>query len=169
MTIVSIDDVRAVITTVLDDVDLHGVIAREEAEAQRRFGAPGDGTTARTETIEACGADVFTSQPILSVTTVTERNLAGTAQTVAASRYYLWPGQGRITRTDGHWLPIVTVTYVPADVRERWRSVLIEIIRQALEQTAMRGESVAGEYSYQAPDWEAQRVRLYRRLKFSNF
>jgi hypothetical protein len=169
MTLLTVAQVRAVVTTALDDTRLSEIIEREEAEAERRFGVPGDGTTSRTETLEACGADVFTAAPILTVSSVTERTLTTAAQTVAASRYHVWHGQGRITKTDGVWLPIVTVTYVPADVRDRWRSVLIEIVRQALEQTAMRSENVADEYDYQAPEWEAQRVRLYRRLKFTSF
>ena len=165
MTTLTVTEARALITTALDDTALSAVIAREEAEATRRCGAPGDGTTTVVEQHEVTGRNIFTRLPILSVTSVTETPEGGTAATVAANQYTVWMSDGRIKRT-GAWTGLVTVTYVPQDTRPHWRQVLIELTRLAIEQTAMKAENTAGEYSYQAPEWEATRERLYRRLNY---
>lgn len=167
MALLTVAAVRAVVETALTDPELAAVIEREEAEAVRRFGPIGDGASPATATVAGGGASLFLPKAVAALTSVAERaGLASPLAPVDASRYLRWDAQGRLDRIDGVWGTQVVVTYTPADERERWTAVLIEVVRQAVEQTALRGASVAGEYSFQAPDWEQQRRQLYRRLRF---
>jgi hypothetical protein len=168
MPLLSVADVRALVTTALDDTALSAVIVREEAIAVQRLGAPGDGTTERIEIVAGVVGTVFVALPILNVTAVAEQAAIGAAWTTVAAGQYEVDGDAGALHRAGNWAKRVRITYVPVDSRERWRGVLIEVIRLALEQTAMRSESVGGEYSYQAPEWEAQRVRLLQRLKYAS-
>lgn len=170
MPLVTVDDVRARIVTTLSDAALQDLIADEEAEMERRYGVTGDGTTAVAETVTAYGGMLFLSRPIASITSVAEySDLSGTATTLAASSYLAWPGEGRITRlpegTD--WGVRMVVTYVPADERPRRRQVLLELIRLSAARMAMKSESDIGS-SYTAPDWEAERAKLYARLSYTS-
>jgi hypothetical protein len=74
---------------------------------------------------------------------VRRRAWEAAATTLTSTQYYAYPGQGRITRlSEGtRWGRSVVVTYVPADDRPLRTQVLIELVRQALEQTAMAAES----------------------------
>jgi len=161
MTLLSVEQARTLITTALDDTALTAVIEREEAMVLQRIGVPGDGTTEVTEIHDVTGRTLFVRLPILSVTSVSED---GTP--LPATDYVIWPDEGRIKR-DGFWRgAVVTVTYVPQDTAARWQAVMVELVRLALEQTAMDREEVTQEYRYQASQWEAKRERLYRRLNF---
>ncbi len=58
---------------------------------------------------------------------------------------------------------------MPADDRAEWRAALLELVRLQLARTALKSESIAGEYSYTAADdWDADRAKLLRRLGFFN-
>ncbi len=180
MSTLSTAELRAVVNTGLSDTLLEAIINREELEITRRLGAASDGsTTTIVETKPGGLANVYARRPIVSVTQVREQQfLGGTFATLAAAQYYVWTDEGRIERlpaiTGGAlawssgalWGPLVEVTYVPADDRERRKLAIIEFVRIALERTAMKGESVAGEYSYQAPEWDVLRATLYRSLGF---
>lgn len=161
MSLVTVAYTRAHIQTDLDDTTLQLIIDDEESELVRRCGAHGDGVTAVTETIaSAPGGGLFLSRPFVSVTSITANGGA-----VAASAYTAYANQGYLSLlSGGSWLAPVVVTYVPVDDRARRRMVIVELVRVALEQTAMKSESVGSEYSYSAPDWEAKRAALYRRL-----
>lgn len=169
-TLLSVDQALALIATEVTAPDVQAVIAREEAELVARYGAHYvDGSTTIVETVRGGGCNLYLKRRISSVSSISEASsLGGAATTLASTAYYVWTGQGRITRLpEGTaWGPVATVTYVPADDRPLRRQVLIELVRLALEQTAMRAESVSGAYSYQAPEWESARKRLYKRLEF---
>ena len=167
MSILTVAEARALLATALDDTALSAVIEREEAMVLERIGPPGDGLTAISETRDGTGRALYLRLPIASVTSVTEQPYTSSvATTVPASEYVVWAAEGRIKRHVAPFQGTVTITYVPQDTRDKWKSVLIELVRLALEQTAMRSENTAGEYSYTAPEWEAARERLYRRLNF---
>lgn len=169
MPLVTVADVRRKVQTGLDDSDLSDIITDEENEVVRRFGATGDGVTAVTAVYDGRDAmNLFLNRPAVSVSSITVADRGGgTASTVATTAYQVWGNEGRIEHLGGGWgSGIVTVAYVPVDDRARRRAVIVELVRLAIEQTAMRSESVGGEYSYQAPDWEAQRAALYRRLGY---
>ena len=161
MSLVTVARARAHIQTDLDDTTLQTIIDDEESELVRRCGAHGDGVTAVTETIAGTnGGALFLSRPFVSITSITANG-----STIPATYYTAYAGQGQLALlSDGAWSAPVVVTYVPADDRARRRMVIVELVRVALEQTAMKSESVGGEYSYSAPDWEAKRAALYRRL-----
>jgi hypothetical protein len=176
----SVAELRAVVNTGLDDTRLGTIIDREELEISRRLGAASDGTTTSVvETKPGGWANVYTRRPIVSVTQVREQQfLGGSFAVLAATQYYVWTDEGRIERlpaitggalawsSGGAWGPLIEVTYVPSDDRERRKLAIIEFVRIALERTAMKSESVAGEYSYTAPEWDALRATLYRSLGF---
>jgi hypothetical protein len=65
---------------------------------------------------------------------------------------------------------VITVTYKPYDDREQRKEAIIDLARLTLERTAMKSESIAGEYSYTAWEggWDAERVKVMRRLGFVN-
>lgn len=167
--LVTVVDVRRRVQTDLSDSDLLSVIADEEAEIVSRLGAHGDGTTSVTEIYDApAGGDLFLRRKAQSITSITVTYAGNTTPTTVSATGYVVRGAGRISHLAGGWGDgIVTVTYIPADDRARRRQVIVELVRLALEQTALRAESVAGEYSYTAPEsWEAARAKLYRRLTY---
>lgn len=170
MNLLTVAALRAQVTTAVDDAELQTIIDREEAEIVARYGAHYvDANTTIVERCDGGGCSIFLKRRVLSVSSITEaQRLGGSTTTLSSTQYYAYPGQGRITRlSEGtRWGRSVVVTYVPADDRPLRIQVLIEIVRQALEQTAMKQESVAGEYAFTAPDWEMQRRRLYKRLEF---
>ena len=172
MSLLTVDALRAHVNTGADDVDLQTIIDHEEAEIVSRYGAHYvDGSTAIVEVTEGGGCSLYLKRRIQSITSITEASaLGGAATTLTTTQYYAYAGQGRIVRlAEGtRWGRAVVVTYVPADDRPLRIQVLVELCRQALEQTAMAAESVAGEYSFTAPDWEKQRRRLYKRLEFAS-
>ncbi len=179
MSTLTIAELLAVVQTDVDATALQALIDREETEIDRRLGAASDGTTTSiVETKPGGRRNVYTRRPIASVAQVREQALlGGSYQTLTTSQYHVWADEGRIERlppvasgviswSGGAWGPLVEVTYVPVDDRSRRKTAIIEFVRIALERTAMRGESVGGEYSYQAPEWDALRATLYRSLGF---
>ncbi len=65
------------------------------------------------------------------------------------------------------WGARIVVEYVPLDENSRRRDAIIEIVRLTLERTAMKSESLSGDYSYTAPDWAAEREKIMRGLGFA--
>jgi hypothetical protein len=156
-TLLPVATARALIATDLDDTQLGAVIDREEAMLIAKFGPHGDGASSVTATIDGCGGELFLPRPVASVVSVGGAAWASLGAT-------LYADQGRIC--GGRW-GAVTVVYVPADDRDDRRAALIDLVRLAIQRTAMQAESVAGEYSYTAPtSWEAARASIYRRLMF---
>jgi hypothetical protein len=169
MTLVSVEHVRQRVQTDLTDVAIQDLIDNEESEVVRRYGAHGDGVISVTESREPTNCNLFLSRPFVSITSVTEyQTLGGSGAALTAAQYYAWPAQGRIERVPRGtaWGPLVTTVYVPVDDRAKRRRVIIELVRLAIEQPAMDAESVAGEYSFTAGDFEVKRRELYRRLTF---
>lgn len=168
-TLVSVEQVRQRVQTAASDVTIQDILDTEEAELIRRYGAHGDGSATVTETHTPTNGQLFLQRPIATLTSVTEAaSLGATGTALTSTQYQLWAKQGRIERLPRgvSWGAAVTVVYAPADDRAKRRRVIIELVRLALEQTAMQAESVAGEYSYTAGDFETQRRNLYRSLSF---
>lgn len=168
--LLSVAELRDHVNSGLSDARLDVIITREEAEVIDQYGAHYvDGSTTITETISGGTCNIFLKRRLGTISSITERStLGGTATTLTTSQYFVWPNEGRITRlSEGTaWGRQVTVIYVPADDRPLRKQVLIELVRLALEQTAVASENIAGEYSMTAPDWETQRKRLMKRLGF---
>lgn len=156
MALLTIAEVRDLITTDLSDADLVAILDREEAQLVAKLGAHGDGAASVTEVLSATDGWIFLPRPAASVTSV---DGVTTGLTVYGK-------QGRVYRAGA--AGDVTVIYVPTDDRAARREALIDLLRLTLQRTALRAESVAGEYSYQAPDWQAERAAIYRRLMFTS-
>lgn len=166
--LVSVARVRATVPTDLDDASLVELIQEAEAEVVARCGPHGDGESAITEAYNVSGApNVFLRRQPVSVTLVTSTALGGSiTSTVEASSYQLIAAESRLLAVGGSWgSGSLSVTYIPADDRPLRRRIITELVRLTLNQTALAGESVAGEYSYSAPaSFEAKRAALFRQL-----
>lgn len=165
MSLVSLTDVRALITTALDDMQLQTVIDREETELIARLGPHGEnGITLMVS--NPSGTTLFLPRQLSSITSVSEQAYPGATGVVLDTTQYWYDG-ATLNRATGLWPTngVITVTGLPIDLARR-KSVLIELVRLALEQTAMKSENIAGEYSYTAPEWERTRADLYRRVTY---
>ena len=199
MSLLSVDELRALVPSPLTDEQLEGIIDRVEAEITELLGAPQTAlfATSLTEVVPGENVDIFVKRPIHSVTTVTEYGGLSDAVGVALTEdeeFYVWPDEGRLQRigggsrrsdpsalsvfymTDaqfmgsaqvGWWGSHVKVVYKPTDQRHKRKQATIDLVRVLLSTTALKSESVAGEYSYQAPaNWELEKRRILRRLSF---
>lgn len=173
--LVTIAEARAILKSFLSDTALQAVIDREEAEVIRLFGAHYvDAATEITETLEGEERTIYLRRPIVSITSITED---GTL--VDPLAYRVWPAQGKIRKISGvqawlagedesplEWGEVLVVVYKPADDNLLRKAVIIDLARIALSRTGMQSESFAGEYSYTAAQWDDERSKILRRLKF---
>ncbi|MFD3165475.1 hypothetical protein [Herpetosiphon sp. NSE202] len=164
--LLTLAELRAVVTTGMDNADLQAVIDREEAIMIGRIGAPNDGIASITKVVRGSATNIYLPHRIASVASVEDRD-TGAYAPVASDLYEIWEDGGRIERLYVRWGARVRVVYVPADDRPQRKAATIELVRGAIERTAMVRESVAQEYSYEAPDWERERNRIYRTLVFT--
>jgi hypothetical protein len=163
--LVSPASARALINTSLSDENLQTVIDRVEAQITEKIGAPQDNqyTTELIKTLRGEGCNLFMPTEIYSVVSIVED---GT--TLDAADYQSWSG-GVIERLPygATWGYRCVVTYKPADDRFKRSQVIIDLVRMVLERTALKQESVAGEYSYTAPDnWDAEFRKAMKKLTF---
>jgi hypothetical protein len=166
MSLVTVSEVRASVATGVSDPQLQAIIDREEAIIVERCGAHYVDTSMRnTETLRGGYTLLHVAQKITSVYRVTEDSVV---LSQSNGDFRVWEREGALERlpVGSTWGEVISVLYVPYNDNERRKSVLIELVRLALERTAMASESVAGEYSYHAPDWERERSRLLRSLSF---
>ena len=164
MSLVTIATARVLINTSLSDAELQAVIDRVEAEITALIGAPQDaeGTVELTEDAWSLGESLFLRRPIASVTSVTNED----DEELDSDSYRFFSLSGEICLKYGRFDGLYTVVYKPVNENEKRISVTIEIVRLDIERTALKSESVAGEYSYQAPDFIKERRRLMRQLMF---
>ena len=173
MSLVTPAEVKELVRTSKTDAELQHVIDREEADVVRLYGAHYVAATTVTETLASGGMrNLYLRRRLGSITSVTEyQTLDSTGGTaiVATTGYYLWADQGRLERMPAGalWGAKVTIVYIPADDNDLRRAAIIDLVRLALERTAMQSEGVAGEYSYTAPPWEAARNQILERLGFT--
>jgi hypothetical protein len=116
------------------------------------------------ETLEGEGMNLFTQVEIGSIVSIVEDDV-----TLTEDEYRTWGG-GVIERLpeDSMWGDRMVVTYKPADDRPKRRQAIVDMARLVVERSAMRSESIAGEYSFTAPDdWEAEMKKVMRRLTFT--
>ncbi len=161
--LVSPAEVKAVFNTSLADEALQVVIDRVEARVIDEIGAPQtDGyTTSLVKTLRSEGKRLFLPTEIYSVTSIVEDSV-----TLDAEDYQTWDG-GMIERLPKgtRWGDRCVVTYKPVDDRLKRAQVIIDLVRLTVERTAMTAENVANEYSYTAPNWDAEFSRLMRQLR----
>lgn len=155
----------------MSDADLSTLIAREDAELVRRFGA-NYAAAPLTEIVPGGGRSIYLKRPISAITSIVERVslFDTTTTTLTATDYYPWLPQGRIERLGGAWGAAVTVVYTPQNDTQLRKMVLIELLRIAIEQTAggetisALGVSVSGAKDSSGAGWAAQRNAQYARL-----
>lgn len=165
MSLVTPSDVRALVNTSLIDDNLQTVIDRVEAQITERIGGPQDDSMATTITkvMRGEGEYLFTPTEIYAVVSIVEDG-----NTLTSDQYQIWSG-GVIERlpADSNWGDRMTVVYKPSDDRKKRSQVIIDLVRMVLERTSMKNESVAGEYSYTAPDnWDEEFRKAMRKLYF---
>jgi hypothetical protein len=168
MTIAAVDDVRSVVDTDRSDAQLQSLLDRVEAQIEAELGTlqTEGGSLSVTETHYPKAADVFLKQPVQAITSVTEDDTL-----LDADDYRLHAAQGRLERlpVGAHWTDDVVVVYEPADRTALVKEVEIGLVRLELAHTGFKSESVAGEYSYQAEDYEVERKKLMKRLRFTSY
>ena len=165
MSLVTPTDVKALINTSLSDANLQTVIDRVEAQITARIGAPQTDAYATevVKTMRGEGEYLFMPTEIYSVSGIVEDT-----STLTSDQYQTWAG-GVIERLpdDSHWGDRVVVTYKPVDDRLKRAQVIIDLVRLVIERTAMKSESIAGEYSYTATDnWDAEFRKAMKKLMF---
>jgi len=164
MSLLAAAELRAVVPTGLNDVRLQAIIDREEAIMVQRCGPHYvDANTRITTVLAGGGMNLYLPRRLTSVYRVTEDSAV---LSQANGDFRVWADEGRLERlpAGSRWGAVVTVLWVPFDDTAHRKAVLIELVRLALERTALHSESIAGEYSYTAPDWELARAQLFRQL-----
>lgn len=163
MSLLTVEEARLTIQTALTDVQLQLIIDRVEGELAGRLG-PLPPVDSIVEDLLGFGVAIFARRPIDTVI-----SLVVDGRTLATSQYRVVGGAGMVERIDGSkFSTLNTLTYKPNDNQLLWKSAISGLVRIELERTAMKSESVGGEYSYTAPDsWEAERRALIRRLQFT--
>jgi hypothetical protein len=163
--LVSPANVKALINTAVSDDNLQEVIDRIEAQIVQKIGLPQDNnyTVEITKTLRGGEGDsLFLPTDIYSVTSIVEDDV-----TLEADEYRMW-GAGVIERLSStNWGSVCVVNYKPADDRPKRKQVIIDLVRLTIERTAMKSESIGGEYSYTATDdWDVEFRKAMKRLMF---
>jgi hypothetical protein len=163
MSLTSVDEVRALVKTPLSDADLQALIDRIEVEITRRIGPQQDDEMTVTHTVigYGCGDTFFLPGEAAEIVSVEEDNI------VLGKDEYRYYAGGALERLGArHWFGQVEVVYKPIDDRAARKQAVIDLVRLTLQRTAMKSEDVAGEYSYQAPVWDAEALLILRRMVF---
>ena len=169
MSVTSVNEVRLLVPAakVLSDTDLQAVINRVEAEIAAIIGGPYAEDKDITLTLPGGGKYLPLPRRINQVVSVTVyATPADDGRALDDAEYMVWPQEGLLERAGGRWEPRVVVVFQPVDDREQWKQAVIDLVRLDIERTAQKQESVGGEYSYTAPDWERERRKILRRLRF---
>ena len=151
MSVVTLNEVRALVETGLSDVDLQAVVDREEGWLASRIGPL---TGARTETFRPTLPDAPIYVPRRTdAVAVTDNGLP-----VPAGDLWFVPATGLVRRSNVPWTGPVAVTYSPTDGDAVKRAV-IELVRGTLAETGSDAETI-GDYSYSRGDAVVRLSRL---------
>ena len=164
--LVTLVELRSLVKTPLGDLDLQTILDRVEAEVIALSGAHYAVGAKVTETHFGGYPSLWLKRKATSISKVTETQFTDEDVILVAADYKLYGPIGRLVRLPSGtvWGEQVVVEYVTQDDSPLRKDVIIELTRLAIERTAMNSESVSGEYSYSAPDWDARRNKLLRRL-----
>jgi hypothetical protein len=163
MSLITTTEIAARIKTTLTQDELQSVIDQAEADVIAAYGAHHvNGTTTVLETLVGGLSSLYLRRPLASVTSISDDGA-----TLTATAYRLWASQGRVERLPAGtlWGSVVVIVYVPADDNLRRKAVITDLVRLDLDRTALKSESIAQEYRYDAPDWNVERAAIVRRLK----
>jgi hypothetical protein len=149
-----VDDVRALVSTTLTDVQLGDVIGREESWLARRIGPLIGERTQRFYPDD--------SESILRLRRPTDAVTVDDNGTVVTAIEMRRLGFG-VARTSGTWTDgPVDITYTPNDADEV-RSAIIELVEIRLTESGYQSERI-GEYSYTRSDRPRSRISVVRDL-----
>ena len=150
--VVSVEQVRALVDSDLSDADLQAVIDREEAALAREIG-PLVGPRTQTFYVSSRPDNYPQSLMLTRPTSAVSVTEAGTGMDPAkvvlrGAGYVVDRGTGTPPYLDGsHWAgPTVAVTYTPNDELEVER-VVIELCRLTVTETGYLSETI-GDYTY---------------------
>jgi len=162
--LLTIAECRAFINTSKTDAHLQVVIDRAEAMITSKIGAAQDdgNTVTIVETVNGGGDHLFTRVAFSTVVSITEDGAA-----VEADEYLEHGTSGMVENLYGEWGDVCVITYKPADQQAERIQAAIDLVRLMLERTAMASENIAGEYSYNAPDWDKAIKRVLKNLCFT--
>ena len=164
--LLTIAECRALVKTAVSDANLQVVIDRIEAQITKKIGAAQDdtGVITVTETLKGGGNHLFLRVPISAVVSITEDG-----NLVDPSDYQIWDVSGMVEHLPefSDWGSVCVVIYKPADMRDERKQATVDLVRLVIERTAMSSESIAGDYSFTAPDWDAAFRKVMRKLYFA--
>jgi hypothetical protein len=168
MASVSIDEVRAVVKTGMTDAELGDVIDRAEFELSELCGQPQDSelSVSEVETVYGGTQNLFMRRKISSITSIVEDDT-----TLTTDYFRVFPRQGRIVRLPlgGVWGDEIVITYVPAENLPLFKQATIDLVRNVISRISLKSESIAGEYSYTAADWQKEAQVAGQKLYFKSF
>lgn len=164
--LVTAAEAKKQIKTSMSDIDLQKIIDRIESQIADRIGAPWTNDTTPSEiekTMRGEGASLFLPTGIYTVSGIVEDDVE-----LSADDYRVWGNGGVIERAPigSSWGDVCVVTYQPVDDRFKRIPAIINLLRLTLERTAMVSENIAGEYSFQAPDWDMAFKKIMKGLMF---
>jgi len=169
MSTVSLVAVRTLVQTSLSDGELQSIIDRIEGMVEERIGAiqneVNDVEITEVGLVTARG-EIFTAQPIGTITSLT----IGDDTVTPATLVSVYFRSGYIPAVEGSFSDnSYTLVYKPRYRKHLFEGVIIDLIRIELAKTAMRQEDIAGEYSYQAPEWNIETKKVLARLLLREF
>lgn len=173
MSLLSVDEARALVETVLSDAELQDVIDRVEADITESLGDSYEGLAGAdlTETHAGYTQNIFLNRKIGSVTTVTEYDSLESSSSgrvlTEGTHFHVWAKEARLQRF-GAWGAKVVIEYQPLDQDKKWKTAISDLLKLTIARSPLMSESVGGEMSYQRPEnWELERERILRRLRFT--
>lgn len=162
-TLLAVAEARSLIKTHLNDDDLTSIIERIEAQISARIGEYQDdsGAVTITQTVRGEANHIFLRVAFSSIVSITEDGIV-----LDAEDYREWGESGMVERLpeESDWGSRCVVVYKPVDQRIQRKDATINLLRLTLERTAMASESFAGEYSFNAPDWDKAIKRELKNL-----
>lgn len=163
MALLNLTQVRENIETGLNDAALQRVMDAVEQDIDQRHGA----VNAQIDDLEAGDKKIWTTRPILSITTVTET--VGTTDTELSANDYVKRHETQLDRINTgdnpreRWGVRVKITYVPVDTTSRritayLKMILLDIVYSGLD------SSREGDFNSKSLDYGSEREKLLSSL-----
>lgn len=157
-------NVREHVETDLSDTAIQRLLDDVDAEIIRRYGPHGGPLT---EIVDGREGLIILSRPILTVTSITERNgLTDTALAVDDWRQWYNRALERLdSGTNGaeQWGERITIVYTPADEQAQRKRVELDLVKLDIHYEAVKAQ-VIGDYNEVSVDFGAEREMLYGQL-----
>ncbi len=165
MALMTLPEVRQNIETGLLDTALQRIMNAVEQDIDHEYGA----VALQTDNILEGGLkSIWTSRPISSITSVTERD--GTTDTILSSDDYELNHESQLdrlttgTNSRSTWGNKVTVVYVPVDTTARRIAVYLRLIKLDIQYSGLDSERT-GDFSSKSTDYPSERLRILSGLR----